>query len=135
MRSQTQVSLGSPPLGGPQRLHDRQKLECASAMCGCGSRVSWGSGTQLCLPQSGLHKGGCSNPSGAHRHEPCVGTCGHRGQNGKASTEHGCLGCSQRNHRRHLHKAGILLLLCSGMGPVALSQRPCLLYPWGVSST
>lgn len=45
-----------------------------------GSRAAVGLSSQLCSPQSGLHKGGCSGPPGGHRHEPCADTCGHKGQ-------------------------------------------------------
>lgn len=131
--SQTQTGLGPPPFGGSQRIHDRQKPDSgsmymglsASVTCGYGSRVIWGNGSQLCLPQLGLHKGGCSSPSGDHRRELCVGTYGHRGQNGKTSTEHGCLSCSRRNHRCCQHKTGDLAaIILRAPRQVALSQRP-----------
>jgi hypothetical protein len=43
--------------------------------------LSWGGlPSQLCSPQSGLHKEGYSGPSEDHRHGQCADTCGHRGQ-------------------------------------------------------
>lgn len=132
MRSQTQVSLGSPPLGGPQRLHDRQKLESgsvsASAMCGCGSRVSWGMGlSSAYLSQVSVREAVqiLLEPTDMNRVLVPVGI------------EARMVRPAQRTDAWAAPK-GTTIIIRTRRGSCccyALSQRPCLLYPWGVSST